>query len=202
MVHIGEPAFFQRVFADAFSHEIVLVEGLRSPVTRAITRSYRWLAKSTTLNLITQPRYPAQDQSTGKIVHADLSGEEFMAIWRKVPLWQRGATHVGSALVGAVGRWYGTRAMLAANLGLNDLPSRKETLSFTPEFLDFNHAISGARDQRLIERLAEQLDRPDSAARRLAIVYGAHHMRAVLTELIERRRFYPERSEWLTVFTL
>lgn len=43
MIHVGEAAFYDQVYRDAFSHDVALVEGVRSPVTRYLTRSYRWI---------------------------------------------------------------------------------------------------------------------------------------------------------------
>ena len=42
MVHVGEKAFYQEVFDEAFNHDVTLVEGIRSPIGRQLTRSYRW----------------------------------------------------------------------------------------------------------------------------------------------------------------
>lgn len=59
MVHAGEPDFFQAVYADAFSHDVVLVEGVKSPIARRVTRCYRWIDGSKAMNLVIQPSYPA-----------------------------------------------------------------------------------------------------------------------------------------------
>jgi hypothetical protein len=201
MVHVGEADFFRDVYADAFSHDVVLVEGVASPVVRRIVRSYRWIEGSRTMNLVIQPPYPPQTGCQALIVHADLSGEEFTTAWRKIPLWLRATMHLLAIVIGAGRRWYGTRAALADGLSFDDLPSRSETLNFSPEMIALNQAVLHARDRRLVERLTEQLDDPSSGARRLAVVYGAQHMRAVLRALADRR-YYVERSEWLTVFPI
>ena len=43
MVHVGEEQFYRETYDEAFSHDVVLVEGFRSPVGRNLTRSYRWI---------------------------------------------------------------------------------------------------------------------------------------------------------------
>lgn len=91
--------------------------------------------------------------------------------------------------------------MLARRLSLEDLPRRHETLNLSPETAALDRAILHARDARLIERLGAQLDDSGSGVRRLAIVYGAGHMRAVLRELTGRG-YHVERGEWLTVFLI
>jgi hypothetical protein len=201
MLHIGESEFFRTVYQDAFSHDVVLVEGVRSPIARRITRSYRWIAKSKSLGLIVQPRYPSSAGCHAEIVDADLSHDEFRNVWRDVPLWQRALIFVACPIVGIQLGWFGSRERLAKGLSLDDLLSREEALNFGPETVALTRAILHARDRRLIARLKEKLDDPRPEMRRLAIVYGARHMRAVLRELTDRD-YHVERAEWLTVFSL
>lgn len=133
-------------------------------------------------------------------VHADLSGEEFAKVWLDIPLWLRATTYVLTPAVGIWLRWFGSQAMLARKLPLDDLPGREEILNLSPETVALNQAILHPRDVRLVERLGEQLDDPGLAVRRIAIVYGASHMRAVLRELTGRRGYRVERGDWLTAF--
>lgn len=202
MVHVGEPAFFQVVFADAFSHDLVLVEGVRSPIARRVTRVYRWIEGSTGMNLVVQPLYPSQAACHARIVHADLLGEEFAEVWRKVPRQVRALVYVVAAALGAWLRWFGSRQMLAKRLSLDDLPRREEILRLNPETVAIDRAILHARDARLVERLGAELDDSGPAVRRIAIVYGATHMRAVLRKLTGRRGYHVDRGDWLTVFPI
>src|SRR5665213_2679733 len=89
MVHTGEADFYRKVYEDAFAHDVVLVEGVRSPIVRHITRSYRWFIGSKRLGLSLQPPNPKPDTVHAKIIHADLSAREFDLAWAKVPLWIR-----------------------------------------------------------------------------------------------------------------
>jgi hypothetical protein len=154
------------------------------------------------MNLVVQPPYPAQAGCHARIVHADLSGEEFTKVWHKVPLWLRVSVYVLVPVIGARRRWFGSRETLAKGLSLDDLASRDEILNFSPETVALNQAILNARDVCLVGRLSEQLDDPAPGVRRLAIVYGAHHMRAVLRELTHRRGYHVEGGDWLTVFLI
>jgi len=202
MIHLGEPAFFRAVYEDAFAKDAVLVEGVRSPITMRITRSYRWIAESRRLALVVQPPYPTQSASRAKIIHADLTGEEFERLWKGVPLLLKLLLYIGAPLYGSYQRWFGTRASLARGHSLEDLPSRKETLSWAPEYAAFDNAIRTARDKRLVEVMDAYLDEPVAEPRRLAIVYGASHMRAVIRELTKARRFHAVEGDWLMVFPL
>jgi len=169
---------------------------------RRITRSYRWIVNSERIGLSLQPGYPQPTSSRVNVVHADLSGDEFEAVWRKIPLWMRTAMNIGAPIVGLRHRWFGSRRSLANGMSLEDLPRREETMNWDPEFAAIDDAIVGARDARLVERLADQLDQPQQSIGRIAVVYGARHMRAVLQELTGPRHFYAETADWLTVFRL
>ncbi len=202
MIHVGEPAFYEAVYADAFSQDVVLVEGVNSPITRRVTRSYRWIEHSRKIDLIVQPRYPRQSDCSARIVHADLSAEEFAEAWGEVPLWLRVLVYIAAPYIGLRRRLVGSRESLAKGMSVDDQASQKELLNWSPEAASLTAAIMDARDKRLIERLREQLDAPAAGPRRLAIVYGAFHMRAVLRELTKGRGFYADRGDWLTVFPL
>lgn len=199
MVHVGEPHFFEAVYCDAFASETVLVEGINSPIVNRLTRAYRWIEGAKQMNLCIQPPYPpATDEHTATI-HADLSPGEFSDVWRDVPLWLRLLVYVGAPIVGSRYRWFGTRQLLAEGLSLEDLPSREETLGWSPEAATLTVALLDARDRRLVSVLREQLESMRSG--RLAIVYGALHMRAVLNELF-RVGYYATDSRWLRVFSI
>jgi hypothetical protein len=200
MIHVGEHQFFQAVYDDAFSHDVVLVEGVRSPITRRLTRSYRWIEGSKRLNLCVQPPYPRPPLANVTVVHADVSQDEFSTIWRTVPLWLRAACYVVPPLIGLRYRWLETRETLARRLPMDDLPRREETLSWEPETAALTDAIVTARDKHLLKRISEQLDQPDEA-RRVAVVYGAAHMRAVVRALADSHGYYAREAAWLTVFS-
>jgi hypothetical protein len=200
MLHIGEPAFYKAVYADAFSHDVVLAEGVNSPVGWHLTRSYRWISQSR-LGLIVQPPYPAPEAVRAKIIRADLTPAEFEVQWGKIPLRLRLLCFFLAPIVGLRLRWFGTRESIAAHAEFEDLQSRRELLFWNPDAALFLHSIGGARDARIIEHLANELDRPVSEPRRLAAVYGAFHIRAVLAEL-RRRGFHVVEARWETVFAL
>jgi hypothetical protein len=203
MVHVGEAEFYKLTYDDALSHDVVLFEGVRSPITMRITRSYRWLVGSKAMaGLIVQPRLPIEPGATARIVHADLSPDEFAEEWRKVPLWLKALLYVGAPIMGLHYRWLGTRTTLAKGLSFEDQPSMAELLRISPETGALTEAILDARDRRLLEKLREELDRAGRQALRLAIVYGAGHMRAVVRELTGKLGYFVEDAEWRTIFTL
>jgi|GEM_PF-4911570 len=43
MIHVAAASFYDAVYTDAASHDVVVCEGLKSPVARRLTRAYRWI---------------------------------------------------------------------------------------------------------------------------------------------------------------
>lgn len=199
MVHIGEPEFYRAAYEDALGHDVVLVEGVRSPIVTRVTRSYRWLVGSRAMaGLIVQPNFPATGPA--RIVHADLSGEEFKAEWRAVPLWMRLASYLVAPLMGLQRRWFSSRSQLAKAMTFDDQPSLSELLGMTPETGALTHAVLHARDRRLLDRLAEELD--SERLKTIAVIYGAAHMRAIVRELTSKRAFCLVDARWRTLMSM
>lgn len=197
MIHIGQESFYRQVHADALQHDVVLVEGVRSPITRLITSSYRWIDKDK-LALVVQPKLSEPVDGGARVVHADLSTEEFHREWSKLPLWLKLAVGIFAPLVGIHRRLFASRESLAKKMEREDLLSSDEILDFDPSFAALRRTIIEVRDQRLIDKLGEELDRTDDAPRKIAIIYGAGHMRAVLAEL-KRRNFRTAGATWQMV---
>lgn len=197
MVHVGDERFYKETYDEAFSHDVVLVEGVRSPVGRNLTRSYRWI-NFEKLGLVLQPKSPPQEAVPARIVRADLTTEEFHREWRKVSLLLRAAFLFAAPLYGIHRRLFSSRQSLAHNMCLEDRKSADEILNWSPTFEPVTHSILHARDQRLIECMVDELD--GSAEKSVAVVYGARHIRAVLRELT-RRGFHCSDASWRTIFS-
>lgn len=200
MVHVGEAHFYREVYDEAFAHDVVLVEGVRSSVSRNLTRSYRWIDFDR-LGLVQQPKTPLQETVAARIITADLSTAEFEREWRRVPLRYRSMLLVLAPLYGIYMRLLGSREAIAKRLSIEDLASAEEFLTWDPAMEGIDNAIIHARDRRLIECLSLELESSLEARKRIAVVYGARHMRAVLRELTGRR-FTCVEANWQTVFPL
>lgn len=198
MVHVGDERFYTETYDEAFSHDVVLVEGIRSPVGRNLTRSYRWI-NFAKLGLVRQPQAPPQQAVAARIVKADLTTEEFHREWRKVSPLLRAVFLFAAPLYGIHRRLTASRESLAHNMCLEDRLSAEEILRWSPRFDPINRSLLHARDERLIECMAAELDAP--CEKRVAIVYGARHMRAPLRELA-RRGFRCSDARWRTIFAI
>ncbi len=202
MIHVGEASFYTTVYADAFSHDYVLTEGVKSPVTRRLTRTYKWIVKKRGIGLCVQPAWPSQDDVSAKIVHADLSTEEFMNAWQEISLKMRFLIYIFSFIVAFRNRWFITRDKLARDASLDDLPSRDSYISWDPELSVMQQLIIDKRDQRLIEKLNTVLVECANVDTTIAVVYGARHMPAVISELCKKGGFHVSSSEWMTVYSM
>jgi hypothetical protein len=133
-------------------------------------------------------------------VRADLTPAEFHRQWRKVSRPVRAVFFVAAPLVGLRRYLLGTRESIARGLSLDDRPSAEETLRWSPRLAPVFGAILRARDDRLIECLAAELDNEGGREKRVAIVYGAAHMRAVVREL-DGRGFHCAEARWCTIIS-
>lgn len=202
MVHVGEPGFYDRVTQEALGHDVVLVEGVHARSARIITRAYRWLPLRR-LGLVLQGRIEP-GASEAEVILADMSGPEFEARWRAMPAWLRAAVLVAAQGYGLWLRLTATRAGLVRRQSQDDLAARDLTLMHGTLAEGPLALLLEARDAHLRKALAHQLDRAGGGGRprRIAVVFGAAHMPAVLAELRTRGDFRPAESSWLDVIRL
>lgn len=198
MIHVGAEAFYRQVYDDAGTHDVMLVEGVRSPVGRLLTSSYRWLDVAR-LGLVVRPRAPRERRGKARVVHADLTTQEFHRSWRRIPVWLRFLVYIGAPIFGLTRRYTATRESIAHNLEMDDRLSSKELLSWSPQTAALKRGLLDDRDEHLVSKLGEEIDRSTDDKRSIAVVFGAGHMRAVLAELA-KRGFRTSGSSWQTVF--
>jgi hypothetical protein len=202
MVHLAEPAFYREVTARLrASCDLVIAEGIKGSTTaRALTRSYRGLADHERLGLVVQDI--DFDTLGVPVVCPDMTGEEFDDRWRRLPLKERAALAALVPAFVAGMRLLGTRRFIARHLQVEDLPSDAED-----EASDFwtgmDDLVLHRRDRLLVGAVTHvhhaRAGRPEPFT--AGILYGAGHMRAVTTALMDLG-YRPAESQWLTVFTL
>lgn len=200
MTHAADARFYDQVWADAFAHDVALVEGVASPVVGRITRVYRWSAGGR-LGLKVQPRWPtAADGYPARIVHADITGTEFDRAWCEIPGATRLALGAGAMALGLWWRLSLSRERLVPLLACDDLPRREALMSWSPETAALDAAILDLRDRRLVERLGDEIDAAGREARRIAAVYGAANVAAAGG--LRRRGFAIVESAWRDAIAL
>ena len=203
MIHVGLARFFETVETEALGHDAVLVEGVRSRASWFLTRAYRW-APLKRLGLVAQT--PIRPQAGGaEVILADVTPGAFDRLWRGLPLWLRAAVTLGAPAYGLWLRATASRATLARGQCTTDLADRDLTLAPGTPADGLLSVILHARDENLARVLGAELDKAKAAPeppRRIAVVYGAAHMPAVLAELRRHGAFRPVDSAWLEAIPL
>jgi len=128
-----------------------------------------------------------------------MTGEQFEAGWRAVPLWQRAAVTVTAPLVGLDRLLFGSRRALARHLELTDVDWQDQALKFesADELMDL---IGDQRDRLLVAELDEIHRERCHEAITVAVVYGARHVPPMIEALGGLYRYGVRSAEWLTVF--
>jgi hypothetical protein len=147
------------------------------------------------MGLVVQPKLAAE-AGKARRVRADLTGEEFEAAWRAVPLWLRLAIYAAAPLVGLHRRWFSSRNRLMRDMACEDQTPLSELLAITPETGALTqavlHAPLGASGRRV------RYPPP----KKIAVVYGAAHMRAVVRELTANRASTVSDARWRTLMNV
>ncbi|SEG73506.1 hypothetical protein SAMN04489712_110118 [Thermomonospora echinospora] len=196
MVHVGDPAFYQAVSRRLRDCDMVVMEGIRgrSRSVSSITRAYH-AAKLGRLGLVVQDLDLASLDVP--IVYPDMDGREFSQGVRALPLRQRLTWWCLAPVLVPTVLLFGTRAVLASHLTLDDdhgVSARSEG------FEEWEALAVDRRDALLIEELARIHEAHGTAPLRVAVVYGAQHMIAVVHTLSARFGYSPRSATWLTVF--
>ncbi len=199
MVHIAEPQFYEEVLERLLVCDVILFEGVRSPITRRVTQSYMQMVKSKKLNLVSQS---TMDTSAIKdrMVLADIKGEEFEAEWRSLPFWERYIVPQLAFFFGIYMRFFATRKMLAQHLSLELVEDREEFMD--DRFQSFHELIIDQRDAHLLGVIDEQIESRAGKGECIGIIYGAGHMRSVIHHLSKTHNYRVETGEWMDVFKL
>lgn len=195
MVHIGSADYYAQVSARLAGCDAYIFEGVRSFRVYLLTLSYRLAARRRRLGLVTQDTLRLKSLDARR-VHGDVSADEFGSHWARMPWHIRVALLVLAPLYGAYLYMTATRASIARKLNTEDLESRKDILraEVLPGLDDVAHH---SRNAHLVAVIEAELNGP---ARRIAVVYGAAHMRAVTRLLMDKHEYRVVHSEWLTVF--
>lgn len=201
MVHIGDEAFYAEVHTRASQMDIVLTEGVKGQVPKAITLSYRLVEKNSKFGLVTQPSFP--ESETGPvIVNIDVSHKKFSQKWQKTKWITRFGLPALAPFYGLKFAVFGSREQLAKHLGREFLECRADILSEDEMFNGAKDVILHWRDENLVKEFDKLLDQYAGKHIDIAIIYGAAHMKAVIKFLIDEKEYRIVESEWLDLIKL
>jgi len=194
MVHLGEPGFYEDVYDDASGHDIVVREGVNSPISKRLTRVYRW-AKPSRLGLVVQPKFLRDGVET---VLADLPSAQFDALWQQSPRRERMVFEAGATIMGPWLRLTATHESIGKKLTTSDAKERDSILAWTERTAPMFNALETARDQVLCRTVLDLVAK-GVPPRSIAVIYGAGHMGA-LSRALTGAGFRLAQSEWMRVF--
>ncbi|WP_406132251.1 hypothetical protein [Streptomyces sp. NBC_00989] len=198
MVHVASPTFYSQVRLRLRECDLVVLEGIRgrSAGVSALTLAYRF-APRRRRNGLQEQREDLLLPEGVPVVNPDVTAAEAMADLRTLPRWMYLLLMVGAPVMGLVFALRGPRAFLDVDGEIEDLPStlRAEMLADSP----VEHAMTDRRDRRLLDALGEIEAEHGDERFRVAVVYGAAHVPAIVSGLWDRYGYRPREAEWLTV---
>jgi hypothetical protein len=200
MVHVGSPAFYAAVRARVGECDLAVVEGVGAArEVSLLTLAYRTMRFNRRAGLVVQSDGP--DSFGIPTICPDMDGARFRRGWARVPWLQRTLAWILIPIFGVLLALFGTRQMLARDLARADQPSDVE-LDAAAAYPELYGLICDERDQLLIQALMAVHEQRNREPIKVAIVYGAGHMPAVLHALSARHRYVARDGEFLTVFDL
>jgi hypothetical protein len=199
MIHIGSPSYYEEVRSRLRDCDTIIFEGVRSLRGRILTLSYSIVARRKRLGLVTQSAALPLKALGAKLIHADVTAEEFSGNWMRVPWHWRIAIYLCAPLWGGYRYLVATRQSLGKGLSTDDLPSTEDVLreDLVPGFDD---AILHKRDDKVIAKIKAVVSDESSRNSVVGIIYGAGHMGAVTAALMGNLQYRVVRSDWVSVF--
>lgn len=198
MLHVASPTFYSQVRIRLRKCDLIVMEGIRgeSVGVSALTLAYRF-APRRRRNGLQEQRDELLLPWTVPVVNPDVTAAEAIADLKALPRWKYLLLMVAAPVMGLVFALRGPRAFLDEDLAVEDLPPtlRAEMAADDP----VRHALLDRRDERLLDALgaihAERAGEPIQ----VAVVYGAAHVPAVVSGLMDRYGYRPRDMDWLTV---
>lgn len=202
MVHVGSREYYSEVSRRLSSCDLILLEGVKSKRVAVLTLSYRVVRRIRRMDLVTQHEGMRLDELRNEILNADLEEQAFDEKWSSLPFTLRAQLFMIVPLCVLYLFFFGTRKTLAENLALEDLPSAEEVLMEDESLSRFDTLIVDERDRKLIDQIAKVNNERSHTSQRIAIVYGALHMRRVMAFLMQKLKYRVVKAEWVKVFDL
>jgi hypothetical protein len=198
MIHVGRPEFYQDVTRRLGSVDLIVAEGVGAGTTSdRLTSTYRTAVEDGQLGLVVQE---IDYRALGvPVLNPDFSGQQVEERWATIPGWQRGLLRAGIGSMVTAQRLLGPRLLKfqLRQSTLEDLPTLAEL--FSPALLEnLDRVIVHERDDLLLAALTAVHEERSGEAITVAVVYGAEHMRSVVTRL-RPLGYRVVSGDWLTV---
>ncbi|HWC34459.1 MAG TPA: hypothetical protein VG650_06480 [Mycobacteriales bacterium] len=193
MLHVASPAFYRQMQERMFACDVLVVEGVGGNRAKVITLAYRIAGRVRRSGLVLQSESVKMADYHGTVIRPDMTAKEFGSVWRTLSFGLRVLLYLATPLVGLWIAILGPRRTLGNSLALDDLPTAKEE-ELTHEQME--EVFLRSRDAALIRSLSELVDAPADGPITVGVVWGARHMRAVVTAL-HARGYVPRSGDWI-----
>lgn len=202
MVHIGSENFYQQIAEKPSQCDLILAEGVGSKKANFLTISYRIVKLIKRVDLITQNEGIKLSQFKDEIFNADISGKDFDKSWTSMSFYFRFLLFIFIPFYSIYMTVFGLREIIAENIATEDLPDSKETLFQDDNTEKLDEVLVGERDKILIENIKRAISDNQEIKKKIGILYGAVHMRNIVSFLMNDLNYKIADSEWLVVFDL
>lgn len=202
MIHVGSKDFYDEVSQRLAACDLILAEGVNSRKGDLLTLSYRIVKKIRRMDLVTQQEGMKVSLFHEKIVNSDMEGRAFDEHWSALPFSLKAQLFFFVPVYVIYLFLFGTRETIAENIALEDLPSSDEVLFQDESFEKLDSLLIDERDRRLIDSLGKLHDSNRHDKKIVGVVYGAMHMRHVISFLLHQLNYRVAKAEWVTVFDL
>lgn len=198
MLHVASPTFYSQVRLRLRECDLIVLEGIRgkSAGVSALTLAYRF-APRRRRNGLQEQRDELLLPKDVPVINPDVTAAEAISDLKALPRWTYILLMVAAPVMGLVFALRGPRAFFHEDQVVEDLPStlRAEEMADNP----VEHAMTDRRDRRLLDALSEIHAERSSEPIRVAVVYGAGHVAAIVSGLRDRNGYRAREAEWLTV---
>jgi hypothetical protein len=202
MIHVGSKEFYDEVSRRLAACDLILAEGVDSKKGNLLTLSYRIVKKIRRMDLVTQQEGMKVSRFREKVVNPDMEGRAFDEHWSALPFSLKAQLFFFIPVYVIYLFLFGTRETLAENIALEDLPSSDEILFQDESFEKLDGLLIDERDRRLIDSIGKLHDSNRQGKKTVGVVYGAMHMRNVISFLLRKLNYRVAKAEWVTVFDL
>jgi pheromone shutdown protein TraB len=130
----------------------------------------------------------------------DMTGRDFRGGWRRVRWLHRVMVWACVPVIAVIMLLFGPRRMLTG-LAMDDEPTLRQ-LDREATMPELHELVVNARDRLLVQALVDIHERRSHEPIKVAVVYGAEHMRAVITALSKLYRYAVQEGQFVTAFDL
>lgn len=199
MQHVGSPEFYERVRRRVNRCDLVVAEGVGdSRAGRLLTMSYGIARFWRSSGLIVQNLYPYSFDIP--VVCPDMTGAQFDRGWSALPWWQRAVMTCVVPPYALAMLVMGPRRFILDNMqGVDEFEVAKLDDTNMPELV---YLILDQRDQLLLDALFDLHRRRCHEDIRIAVVYGAAHVPAIVNGLAARYGYIARYGDFMTIVDL